>query len=64
MSKKISNPWDFIPTQTDSRFNFPRGAGDDHGKAKKNAVGLTRVSSVVERPQDKISGFKKRITQA
>ena len=66
MKKKstISKPWDFIPQNDDTRFNFPIGAGDDHGKGIKNPQGKIRSSSILRPPKDKTKGFKKPITQA
>lgn len=62
MAKKPLDPWDFIPSDTDSRYNFPQGMGWAQGKAKKNAQGRVRDSSILRPPKDKTKGFKKGIT--
>jgi hypothetical protein len=59
--KKPSNPWDFIPCNDDTRYNFPVGAGKFYGKAAKNPMGKVRESSVVQPPRDK-TNTKKPIT--
>lgn len=61
--KTIGNPWDFDPSDTDSRYNFPIGAGSDYGKGIKARIGRIRQNSVVGPPKDKTSGFKKPITE-
>lgn len=60
----IGNPWDFDPSDTDSRYNFPIGAGSDYGKGVKAPLGRIRQSSVVRPAKDKTTGFKKPITGA
>lgn len=62
--KKPLQPWDFVPCNDDTRYNFPVGAGDYKGKGIKQKQGIVRKSSTVEPPKDKTSGFKKPITQA
>lgn len=62
--KQPIQPWDFVPCNDDTRYNFPVGAGDYQGKGRKNNQGQIRDSSVVKPPKDKTSGFKKPITQA
>lgn len=64
MSKKPLLPWDFVPANDDTRYNFPVGAGKYEGKGRINNQGRIRVSSTVSPPKDKTSGFKKPITQA
>lgn len=62
--KKPLQPWDFVPANDDTRYNFPVGAGDYAGKGVKQRQGTVRQSSTVEKPRDKTRGFKKPITQA
>ena len=63
-SKKITQPWDFVPANFNERANYPAGAGDYRGKGIKARVGRDRVSSTINQPRDKVSGFVKPKTLA
>ena len=61
---KTIEPWTFVPANYNERGNYPAGAGDYSGQAIKAKVGTDRVSSMISKPKDITSGFKKPITQA
>lgn len=61
---KITQPWEDIPANDDTRAGFHAGSGGYQGTAIKAKFGRLRDWSNLRPPKDKTSGFKKNITYA